>query len=186
MKARPVKGLDPALPLSEAAARIVAVRLDELYSFVPAALEEANSRAQHDMRIAAKRLRYVLEVTGSLFGSYAPTATRHARELQDLLGEIHDCDVMVPRILRHLAQLRACDAQALREGAPGDYPPPALLSGVPNRNLYRGLELLAVHFQARRGVTFDRFRARWAALETEDMRGSLERALRPRHQVRAA
>jgi hypothetical protein len=103
-----------------------------------------------------------------------------------LLGEIHDCDVMVPRIMGHLAQLRSRDAAALREHAPEDEPSPALLASVPGRNLYRGLELLAVHFEARRGVMFERFRALWDELEREDMRGSLEAALTPRHQARAA
>ena len=73
------------------------VRLDELRSFAPDALEPDALRDQHDMRIAAKRLRYVLEATGFCFGRPAETARRRARDLQDLLGEIHDCDVMLPR-----------------------------------------------------------------------------------------
>ena len=36
MKARKVKGLDPAMPLADNAERIVRVRLDELCSFCPA------------------------------------------------------------------------------------------------------------------------------------------------------
>ena len=46
--------------------RIVATRLNELASFVPKALDPAEVKALHDMRIAAKRLRYILEVTGPL------------------------------------------------------------------------------------------------------------------------
>src|SRR4029077_5767818 len=60
MKARPVKKLDPSRPLGENAARIVQVRLDEMLAFAPTALD-GKTKAQHDMRIAAKRLRYVLE-----------------------------------------------------------------------------------------------------------------------------
>jgi CHAD domain-containing protein len=62
MKARPVKKLDPSRSLSENAARIVQVRLDEMKSFAPRALD-VTMKAQHDMRIGAKRLRYVLQVT---------------------------------------------------------------------------------------------------------------------------
>ena len=49
------------------------------------------------MRIAAKRLRYVLEVAGPCFGAEAKAARDAAKQLQGVLGEIHDCDVMLPR-----------------------------------------------------------------------------------------
>ena len=50
------------------------------------------------MRIAAKRLRYVLEITESCFGEEAVAARRAVKELQSVLGDIHDCDVMLPRV----------------------------------------------------------------------------------------
>ena len=90
MRARRVKGLDPAASLADNAERMVRTRLDELYSFTPKALNPKRVKALHDMRIAAKRLRYVLEITSFCFGPYASTATKRAKELQDLLGEIHD------------------------------------------------------------------------------------------------
>jgi len=97
MKARKVEGLDPAAPLRPNAARLVRVRLDELRSFAPVALEPSASKTQHEMRIAAKRLRYVLEIVGPCFGPEADAAREAAKRLQGVLGEIHDCDVMLPR-----------------------------------------------------------------------------------------
>jgi CHAD domain-containing protein len=97
MKARQVRGLDTEAPLRPNAARIVRVRLDELLSFAPAALEPSAGTAQHDMRIAAKRLRYVLEIAGPCFGPEAKAARDAAKRLQGVLGDIHDCDVMLPR-----------------------------------------------------------------------------------------
>jgi len=97
MKARRVEGLDPAAPLRPNAARLVRARLDELRSFAPIALEAPASKTQHDMRIAAKRLRYALEIVGPCFGPEADAARDVARRLQGVLGEIHDCDVMLPR-----------------------------------------------------------------------------------------
>jgi CHAD domain-containing protein len=97
MKPRRVKGLDPAAPLRPNAVRIVRTRLDELRTLAPAALEPSASIAQHDLRIAAKRLRYVLEIAGPCFGPEAKAARDAARRLQGVLGEIHDCDVMLPR-----------------------------------------------------------------------------------------
>jgi CHAD domain-containing protein len=96
MKARRVDRLDPGDSLRANAGRIVATRLEELGGFAPEALDPAAASAQHDMRIAAKRLRYVLEITESCFGAEAIAARRAARELQGVLGDIHDCDVMLP------------------------------------------------------------------------------------------
>jgi CHAD domain-containing protein len=97
VKARAVEGLDPAAPLRPNAERIVRTRLEELRALAPAALEPSASTAQHDLRIAAKRLRYVLEITGPCFGPEAPAVRDAAKRLQSVLGEIHDCDVMLPR-----------------------------------------------------------------------------------------
>ncbi len=96
MKARKVAGLDPKAPLRPNAVCIVATRLTELLALSGAALDPAAAAAQHDLRIAAKRLRYVLEITGPCFGPEAEAARKAAKELQGILGEIHDCDVMLP------------------------------------------------------------------------------------------
>ena len=97
MKARRVNGLEPGASLRSNASRIVRTRLDELLSLAERALDPTAVTAQHDMRIAAKRLRYVLEITGHCFGAEAESARVAAKELQGVLGEVHDCDVMMPR-----------------------------------------------------------------------------------------
>jgi hypothetical protein len=161
VKARRVKKLDPSRTLGENAARIVRVRLDEMRKLAPRALQ-GKVKAQHDMRIAAKRLRYVLEVTGFCFGEPADTARRRTRELQDILGEIHDCDVMLPRVRAHLQELQRRDAEMVRlwaDGAPDL--DPRLAAGAPNRTAYRGLDVFAVYLQARRRLLDDRFQAFW-------------------------
>jgi len=97
VKARRVGDLDPEAPLRSEAARIVQARVEELLSFAEHALEPSAATSQHGMRIAAKRLRYVLEIVGGCFGEEAEAARRAARELQGVLGDIHDCDLMLPR-----------------------------------------------------------------------------------------
>ncbi|HEU4980031.1 MAG TPA: CHAD domain-containing protein [Solirubrobacterales bacterium] len=177
MKARPVKKLDPGRSLGENAARIVQVRLDEMLGLAPKALD-GKVRAQHDMRIAAKRLRYVLEVTGFCFGRPADTARRRARDLQDILGEIHDCDVMLPRVRAHLEELQRSDAEAVRARA-NTAPDldPRLAARAPNRTAYRGLDVLAVYLEARRRVLDDRFKAFWKRQEKTGTWARLERAV---------
>ena len=177
VKARPVKKLEPSRSLGENAARIVKVRLDEMLDFAPRALG-GKTKAQHDMRIAAKRLRYVLEVTGFCFGRPADTARRRARDLQDILGEIHDCDVMLPRVREHLEELQLSDAKAVRERAgrrrtsiPAS--PPRRL----HRTAYRGLDVLAVYLEARRELLSDRFVAFWRRQEETGTWRRLERSV---------
>ncbi len=116
MKARKVKGLEPAEPLADNAERIVRVRLDEMCGFMPQAADPAEVVALHDMRIAAKRLRYILEITAPIFGDYAATAVRLTKDVQDLLGEIHDCDVQIPEVQAFLDELVAEDARRARRG----------------------------------------------------------------------
>jgi hypothetical protein len=181
MKARRVKGLDPDMALADAAERIIRVRLGELYSFVPRALDPGEVQALHDLRIAAKRLRYVLEVTGPFLGDYAPTAAKRARDIQDLVGEIHDCDVQLPQVLSLIAELRARDAADLRRAAgDADDLDPALAARTPHRAAYRGLEVLAAHLEARRSLLFERFLAMGGKLETQRFRARLEEAIEQR------
>jgi CHAD domain len=173
MKAKRVKKLDPAGPLAENAARIVRVRLRELRSFAPAALDPDASRDQHDMRIAAKRLRYVLEATEFCFGSAGRTARRRARDLQGVLGELHDCDVMLPRTAGHAESLRSADAAGVLERAgDADDLDPALSARARHRTAYRGLDVLAVHLGARRELLFERFVSLW---NEQDRAGTWER-----------
>lgn len=106
MKAHRVRGLDPEAPFGANAAVILRIRLEELLSLGEASLDPDAEQAQHDTRIAAKRLRYVLELTEGCFGDDAVAARRAARELQGVLGDIHDCDVMLPRV-GHIESLSA-------------------------------------------------------------------------------
>jgi CHAD domain-containing protein len=163
VKARKVKGLDPDGPLRENARRIVDVRAREVHQFSPAVLDPANVEALHDMRIAAKRLRYVLELTTPVFGEPAAQGAKRAKRLQDLLGEIHDCDESVPRVERHITRLRLEDAATLRESASADAEDldAEAAREAPHRLRYRGLEALVAYLRARREVLYARFLREW-------------------------
>lgn len=177
MKAKRVKQLDPRTTLAENAARIVLVRVGELRSFIPEALDPDESETQHDLRIAAKRLRYVLEATGFCFGRSATTALRRAKDLQEVLGEVHDADVMLPRVHDHRRGLRLEDAVQIRAraGEATDLDP-ELAARAPHRTTYRGLEVLEVYLVARRELLFERFVALWEETESKGVWSGLERA----------
>lgn len=167
MKARKVKGLEPDGTLGENAKAIVEVRVDELRSFADEAREPANQMALHDMRIAAKRVRYLLELTAPALGPAARRGAKQAKELQTLLGEVHDCDELLASVVEHVERLRAQDAAALRQlGAEGAEDLDASVArAAPNRTRYRGLEALHAYLRARRDVLHARFLREWGALE---------------------
>ncbi len=179
MKARQVKGLDPDRSLGRSVERVVRSRVEELYSFVPAALEPGETVALHDMRIAAKRLRYILELTGPCFGAEAIGSAKEAKRLQTLLGDIHDCDEMLEQLAQTVERLRREDVAAVCESVDArasDLEPQAV-KAAPNRRRYRGLEALATYLRARREVLHERFLRRWAQFEREGFRARVEEAV---------
>ncbi len=185
MKARKVKGLDPDGTLADNLERIVAVRLDELCSFMPEAADPAAVTALHDMRIAAKRLRYILEIGAPCFGPYAATAGKRAKEIQDLLGEIHDCDETIPRVRALLEQVQAADVHAVRSRIAPDAEDleAQLAAGAPQAAAYRGLHTILTFTGARRELLFGRFLELWTELERLGFRSRLAYALQERPAI---
>ena len=177
MKAGRVRGLRPGTRLGGAAQRIAKQRVSELLAFDAAVRDPGNVRELHDLRIAAKRLRYTLEVLGSVLGPSAALVEAEARALQDLLGEVHDCDVLGPRLQHELALLTAEDALAVAALSNGD--PNAtgrLLREAPRRAVRHGVQALAVGVAARRAVLYEQFLVRWDALLAS---GTLSALTRP-------
>jgi CHAD domain-containing protein len=172
MKARKVKHLDPQGPLADNLERIVRVRLRELTSFMPRAADPREVDALHDMRIAAKRLRYILEVSEGLFGPYASRAGKRAKELQDLLGEIHDCDVTIPRISLIERKAKREDLEAVVAGGPMTLPP--------NNAAYQGLAAMITERGAHRALLFKQFEELWLDLEREGFAARLRFAITER------
>ncbi|MBN1974635.1 MAG: CHAD domain-containing protein [Sedimentisphaerales bacterium] len=52
----------------------------------------------HQMRIAAKRLRYTMEICREPYGERLDNAIKVVKNIQTILGDIHDCDVWVDYI----------------------------------------------------------------------------------------
>ena len=77
--------------------------LDDLESYEADLFHPEAIERHHEMRIAAKRLRYSLEVLEPLFGPALAPFLRAARGMQTLLGDLHDCDVWVESLPKFLA-----------------------------------------------------------------------------------
>lgn len=185
MKARKVQGLDPDGTLADNLQRIVELRLDELCSFMPQAGDPEAVTALHDMRIAAKRLRYILEIGAPCFGPYAATGGKRAKEIQDLIGEIHDCDETIPRIRDLIAQAQRADVHAVRGRAAADAEDldAHLAAAAPQADVYRGLHTILTFQHARRELLFTRFLELWTSLERAGFRSRLEYALAERPPI---
>jgi CHAD domain-containing protein len=86
----------PAEPFGDAARRILAVRAEEFLDARDALGEGRDMELLHDLRVASRRLRAVLEVFGPAFPK-----KRHARVLKevkdaaDALGAARDLDVQI-------------------------------------------------------------------------------------------
>ena len=127
-KARDIPGIEPDATFREAAASAVEVRADEVFSFRDRALDTGDIEGVHDMRVATRRLRAVMEIFAVCFPKEQHRrALREVKDLADVLGERRDPDVMIDGLeavakslgpsdrsgIRHLERtLRAEQAQA--------------------------------------------------------------------------
>lgn len=195
-KPRPVEGLDPGRRLRPNARRILAVRIEEVYSYDGAIADPLNVRELHDMRIAFKRLRYLLEIFGVAFDGDLKPYLDTVKELQDILGDIHDRDVQVPMLQDHMEWLDEREAMAMRRTVAD-----AMAAGeaAPRRRrrvsegAYRefrerlevgmraderiGVHALVARRRQERVALYHRFLDEWRRLKHERFRPSLEAAL---------
>jgi CHAD domain-containing protein len=94
-KARHVK-VDPDEPFGVAARRILPVRASELVAQVPGVRRADDIEHLHDLRVAARRLRAVLEVFEGAFPARRHRALlRDVKERTDHMGDARDLDVQL-------------------------------------------------------------------------------------------
>jgi CHAD domain-containing protein len=88
--------VDPFEPYALAAARVVRMRADELFDHAENVLDTSDIERVHDMRVASRRLRAVLEIFAPCFpqGDFK-TVLRDVKALADALGERRDPDVHI-------------------------------------------------------------------------------------------
>jgi CHAD domain-containing protein len=103
-KARDVEGLEPGDRFDVAAGKVVAVRALELIDHAEGVLDTSDIERVHDMRVASRRLRAVLEIFAPAFDADAHgPALKEFKKLADALGERRDPDVQI----EHFEKLRA-------------------------------------------------------------------------------
>src|SRR3954447_277349 len=113
-KARDIPGLHASMPFAEAAAATVAVRAEELFENAEGVLDTADIERVHDMRVATRRLRAVLEIYAPCFpkAEYGPLL-REVKALADALGARRDPDVLLDRLAELETVLPKADAPGI-------------------------------------------------------------------------
>ena len=161
-KPRQVAGVRPHKRVRPNARRILAVRIDEVWAYGDDVRDPGRVTELHDMRIAFKRLRYLLEIFDVAFAADLEPFIDEVKDLQDVLGDVHDCDVQVPLLEEHLAMLEV-HGGVTDAGGGGDERP--------------GIRTLIARRRAQREQTYAAFLTEWDRLQREGFRGRLEAAL---------
>ena len=95
-KARQIPDLDAGDAFRVAAAKVVGVRAEELWEHASGVLDVDDIERVHDMRVATRRLRAVLEIFAPCFPRRAhKEVLRDVKRLADALGERRDPDVQI-------------------------------------------------------------------------------------------
>ncbi len=102
-KPKPIRGLSADEPFFASAQQVFSVRIEELWGWAKHLPHEDRVRELHDMRIAAKRLRYGIEFYEPCFRGDIGGLIEEFKRLQDLLGEVHDYDMWQVMLRQRIA-----------------------------------------------------------------------------------
>ena len=120
---------------------------------------EAKGR-HHAMRIAAKRLRYTMEIAGPVYEGGLDEAVKTVKKLQVFLGDVHDCDVWIERLDDFDRSLRRTIRKRYGTDAPAE-------------PLTVGIDYLRSQRQDRRERAFRDLVDYWRKLQRQDYWGKL-------------
>jgi CHAD domain-containing protein len=114
-RARPVPGLDADVPFAGAAARVLEVRAGELFEHAAGVLDVEDVERVHDMRVATRRLRAVLEIFAPAFPpKLRRRALRDVKALADALGARRDPDVQIEALTAYARRAPEADSAGVR------------------------------------------------------------------------
>jgi CHAD domain-containing protein len=100
-KQRSLQGI-PAVAAGRISRRLNALLQFEHWVYNPDAVTE-----HHAMRIAAKKLRYTMEVYAPVYRRNLKKPLVRVKKIQQILGDLHDCDVWIDTVLAMLLNERS-------------------------------------------------------------------------------
>jgi CHAD domain-containing protein len=108
-KARAKRESGEELRFHNVGAEIILARFQELEGMSSSLYQPFNTEPLHRMRIAAKRLRYSIELHTQCWGEELTPFAKEVGKLQESLGELHDCDVWLEQLGARLETLQRSD-----------------------------------------------------------------------------
>ncbi len=94
-------------PLYYLSYRSISNQLEIMLKHNEAIFDPENIKELHQMRIEAKRLRYIMETFSAIYPEEFKSFIRNVKNIQEFTGNIHDCDVwceFLPRFLQKESQ----------------------------------------------------------------------------------
>lgn len=149
--------------------------VSKLEKFMPcrSSLEDPQDQERHHaMRIAAKRLRYTMEICKPAYDGRLDEFITAAKETQSFLGTIHDCDVWVVYLERQLERERERIVEAFGHAGP-------------LARLQVGIDYLRQQRHRQREEVFRKLARYWQDLERRELWDRLVDTLQS-HRARAA
>ena len=132
----------------------ITVQVSDLFWFEPYLDDSSLIHQHHEMRIAAKRLRYTLEAFADLFEDHLKTEIRSVKKIQEFLGDIHDADVWIENLPAFLIEEEERSIAYFGNDRFFGSIRPGILALMDNR-------------KERRGALFDEFCRYWERLKKE-------------------
>ncbi len=101
-------------------------RLQTLLSFEPWVKDPEAVAEHHATRIAAKKLRYTMEIYGSVYRRGLRKPLTRIKKIQEILGDVHDCDVWID----HITEILLRERSRLRSGKKAGQPDTATIASL--------------------------------------------------------
>lgn len=155
---------ETSLSVVERAAGQIRLRMEDLQGRGSCLDNAEDIEGHHAMRISAKRLRYTLEISAPAFEDRLKPCIKTLKQLQTMLGDLHDCDMWVEWI--------AAFGEEETQRTIAYYG-----NGRAFRRLRAGLEYLKEDRKNRREEIFRQIQGFWRQLEEEDFWESLRQLI---------
>lgn len=119
------------------AAEAIRLQLEHFLAYDVYVYQPEHSTELHAMRIAAKHLRYTLEIFAELYKDTLKQPLKVVKEMQELLGDLHDSDVWIDFVPKFMLEERARTADYFGVDAYADRFVPGLTALQADRQRYR-------------------------------------------------
>lgn len=160
-------GSSEAITFRQAGIEVIESRLTELLDLSNSLYHPFGFEPLHRMRIAAKRLRYALELFSTCWGGSLKPIAREVSELQTSLGDLRDCDTWIADLGQRLDRQGDKSDEAVARAADARVRPAAAW--------------LLGHFTKERGGHFRDALTRWQEWESGGFFGRVRDTLRNMH-----